>query len=185
MTFGGGVKNIDDASLLIDSGVEKVSINSQYFVDRSIVSKIANKFGSQSAVEFDVKFENNEYNIYIHNGKTKISGNLKETIKQIENDGAVERIKTSINHEGTRIGFDTELYNQIEDVSNLPIIAHGGAGKISDFENLFDQTKIASASGGSIFVYFGSRNAVLVNYPSFDDMETFIKNMNNKLLKIL
>ena len=176
MTFGGGVKNIDDVSLLIDSGVEKVSINSQYFVDRSIVSKIANKFGSQSAViSIDVKFENNEYNTYIHNGKTKISGNLKETIKQIENDGAGEIILTSINREGTRIGFDTELYNQIEDVSNLPIIAHGGAGKISDFENLFDQTKIASASGGSIFVYFGSRSAVLVNYPSFDDMETFMR----------
>ena len=176
LTFGGGIKNIDDASLLIDSGVEKVSINSQYFVDRSVVSKIANKFGSQSAVvSIDVKFENNEHNIYIHNGKKKIQGNLKETIKQIENDGAGEIILTSINHEGTRIGFDIELYKKIENVSNLPIIAHGGAGKISDFENLFDQTKIASASGGSIFVYFGSRNAVLVNYPSFDDMETFMK----------
>lgn len=181
LTIGGGINDIDQVSEIIDEGVEKVCLNSRLEKDLKLVNEIANKFGSQSVIaSIDVKKFNNEYCVFYQNGKKKSDIELKVYLRDLENAGCGEIILTSIDKEGTRSGFDIELYKHIEDQVKLPIIAHGGASDINSFTELFDKTDISSASAGSTFVYFGKRKAVLINYPKKKDIDMLLEKYENK-----
>jgi cyclase len=176
LTVGGGISNLEEVSKLISEGVEKIAINSILSEQTNILSKIAKKFGSQSlVVSLDVRKINNEYSIYFNNGKIKSDRNLKSFIKFLENEGVGEILLTSIDKEGTRSGFDIDLFQQIDDLTSLPIIANGGANDLNDFENLFNNTKISSAAGGACFTFYGKRKAVLINYPDLKTMDQLMK----------
>ena len=176
LTVGGGLRNLNEVTALINEGVEKIAINSILSQQSNILSKIANKFGSQSLVaSLDVRKINNEYIIHFKNGKIKSEKNLKNFIKYLENEGVGEILITSIDKEGTRSGFDLNLFQQIDDLTSLPIVANGGANNLDDFEILFDNTKISSAAGGACFVYYGKRKAVLINYPDTKTIEQLMQ----------
>ena len=152
---------------------EKIRRSSDYiFVEGNtnnikLISDIAQKFGSQSTVaSIDVKKINEEYFVFFENGSLRSEFILEDYIKLLRDYGAGEIILTSINNEGSRSGFDLELYKRIDKLVNIPIIANGGAKNLADFEKLFSKTNISSASGGACFVYYGSRKAVLINYPN-------------------
>jgi cyclase len=177
LTVGGGIDDIDQVSALIHEGVEKVCLNSVLKDNRKILSKISNKFGSQSVVAcVDVKKDGNDYSVWFDNGKNKSNYYLKEYLKSLENEGAGEVILTSIDNEGLRNGFDIKLYKQFDNLLTIPIIAQGGAGQISDFIKLFDETAICAAIGGASFVYYGSRKAVLINYPNKEKLDELMRN---------
>lgn len=176
LTIGGGINNIDDASKIIDEGVEKVCLNSVLNNNLEVITSIANKFGSQSVVvSVDVKKEDGKYYIYFNNGNLKSNLDLNKHLKKLENCGAGEIILTSINKEGTRSGFDIELYLFSQNQINLPIIAQGGAANLESFKELFEKTKISSASAGAAFVYFGKRKAVLINYPEKKEIDALMQ----------
>ncbi len=176
LTVGGGIDNIDQVSALINEGVEKVCLNSVLKDDVKILSKISNKFGSQSVVaSVDVKKDESGYSVWFNNGKTKSNYSIKEYLKILENEGAGEVILTAIDNEGLRNGFDINLYKQFDNLLNIPIIAQGGAGQISDFIKLFDETDICAAISGASFVYYGSRKAILINYPSKEKLEELMR----------
>ena len=96
---------------------------------------------------------------------------INKYLKDLENAGAGEVILTSIDNEGKRDGFNLDLYNQIKNIVNIPIIASGGAKNINSMDLLFEKTDIASCAVGSSFVFFGERKAVLLNYPTGDQIE--------------
>ena len=183
LTIGGGIETVEQASKIIDQGVEKISLNSVVNQNPQIIEKIANKFGSQSVViSIDVKKIEGNYKIFFENGNNISKFKLIDYLKNLENLGAGEILLTSINHEGKRNGFDIDLYNLIKDEINLPVIANGGANNITSFEELFDKTSISAASAGASFVYYGSRKAVLINYPTSQSLEKTMNKYDPDLL---
>jgi len=185
LTVGGGIDKIDQVSEIIDEGVEKVCLNTNLANNLNLVSSIAGKFGSQSVIaSIDVKRIENDYFIFYENGKKKSDTDLKEYVINLENAGCGEIILTSIDQEGTRKGFDIDLYKFIQNVVHLPIIAHGGASGISSFNELFDSTDISSASAGSAFVYFGKRKAVLINYPEKKEIDLIMSKYEKNIYNI-
>lgn len=166
LCVGGGIKDADTAGSFISEGVEKICINSELEKNMGIVEKIANRFGSQSVVaSIDVRKINNEYKVCFHSGKIISDIGLKEFIINLQDSGIGEIILTSIDKEGTKTGFDINLYKMIENIIKVPLVANGGAKNLNSFEELFESTSISSAAAGTFFVFFGNRKAVLINYP--------------------
>ncbi len=166
LSVGGGIEKIEQVSKIINEGVEKVIINSINFENKNLINEIANKFGSQSViVSIDVKKIDNDYKIFSNNGQTQKNINLFEYLKQIQDSGAGEIILTSIDREGTKLGLDFELYSIVEKYVNIPLIAHGGVNNTENIINFFDNFSFSAVSCGKIFVFYGSRDAVLINYP--------------------
>ena len=175
LAVGGGIKNLDEASLIINEGVEKVIINSENFSNKNLIYQIAKKFGSQSVVvSIDVKKIENEYKIMSNNGKTVENYNLIEFIKEVQNREAGEIILTSIDNEGLKGGLNLDLYKFVEDYVRIPLIANGGLSSVNDIINFFDNSSFSAVACGSLFVFFGNRNAVLINYPDKKSIETMM-----------
>ena len=180
LTVGGGIDNLNQASEIIDQGVEKISLNSILNENPKVVEEIAKKFGSQSVVaSIDVKKIDNVYKVFFNNGKKVSKILLKDHIKLLENLGVGEIILTSIDYEGKRCGFDINLYKSIQDLTNLPIVANGGAANTSSFTDLFDKTNLSAATAGSLFVFFGNRKAVLLNYPNDQTIKKIMADYEN------
>jgi len=182
-SVGGGIRKLEDIRQTLEAGAEKVIINTVAFEDPSFISKAANEFGSSSiAVCMDVK---NDFwgspKVWVRRGKK--STNLEPTVfaKQMENHGAGELIIQSIERDGTMLGYDISLISKVSQSVSIPVTALGGAGKLSDMSQLNEKTMINGLAAGSMFVYHGSRNAVLVNYPNHDEiLNTLKKYANNK-----
>ena len=117
LTVGGGINNLDQASELIEQGVEKISLNSVLNENPKVVEKIAKKYGSQSVVaNIDVKKIENAYKVFFNNGKIISNLVLNDYIKSLESLGRGEIVLTSIDYEGKRCGFDIDLYKSIENL---------------------------------------------------------------------
>ena len=172
LSAGGGIENIDQISELINEGVEKIILNSVIFNNKNLITEASSKFGSQSVVvSLDVKKINNEYVVFSNNGTKTENINFFELLKKIQDKGAGEIMITSIDKEGTKSGFDLDLYLEIQDFVKVPLVANGGAFKHEDILTLFDKTTATAVSCGTMFVFFGPRNAVLINYPEKNTIE--------------
>ncbi len=135
-TVGGGVKNIEDFSKLMLCGADKISVNSGALNNPSFLTQAANKFGSQAVIiAIDAKkSENGEYEIYSHGGRKSTGINALEWAIKAQNLGAGEILLTSMDKDGTKSGYDTQLLNLICNKVSIPVIASGGVGKVEDFE---------------------------------------------------
>jgi imidazole glycerol-phosphate synthase subunit HisF len=163
---GGGISNLSDAMQLINAGAEKIIINTQFYFKPVLINSIAKVAGSQSVVvSIDVK-KNwlGKYVVFLKSGKHKINISPLEYVKIAENEGAGEIIINSIDNEGRMKGYDLEIIKKIAEAVNIPVVACGGAGSLADFRNAI-QAGAHAVAAGSMFVYHGRRNAVLVNYP--------------------
>ena len=158
-----------------NEGVEKVIINTENFSNNKLVEKIAKKFGSQSAVvSIDVKKIGDEFKIFSNNGEIIQNCNLIDFINDIQDMGAGEIILTSIDNEGLKKGLDLDLYKYVEDHVKIPLIANGGVSSIKDILDFFDNLSFSAVACGALFVFFGERNAVLINYPDKQSIETIM-----------
>jgi cyclase len=143
-TVGGGVRSVDDASRIIESGADRVALNSAALADPSLLSAIADRFGSQAVV---ISIDSSDGIVYTHGARvaTKI-----ETISwavEACGRGAGEILLTSIRHDGHRRGFDLELTVAVRDAVNVPVIASGGAGcaqHVADALRVTDGALVAS-----------------------------------------
>lgn len=153
-TVGGGISSVEDVSNLIKAGADKVSINSSAVKRPELIKEIAQEFGSQCVVvAIDTKFENEEWKVFVHGGRTPTSINTIAWAKQVENLGAGEILLTSMNNDGTKNGFAIDITKQVSKTINIPVIASGGAGKPSHFKKMFLQTKATGGLAASIFHY--------------------------------
>ena len=154
LTVGGGIKNVDDISKLLNCGADKVSINTAAVQNSELIVESSRKFGSQCiVVAIDAKKNNNKWEIFTHGGRNKTGIDAIEFAKKMEDCGAGELLVTSMDRDGTQIGYDIELMSNISSKINIPIIASGGVGNL---DHLVDGIKIGNASAvlaASIFHY--------------------------------
>ncbi|HNO71894.1 MAG TPA: imidazole glycerol phosphate synthase subunit HisF [Bacteroidia bacterium] len=151
-TVGGGISSVEDVSLLLDSGADKISINTSAVKNPNLISELAKRFGSQCVVvAIDAKKDNGEWKVYLNGGKTATDIDVVSWAKQAEHLGAGEILLTSMNHDGTKNGFALDITEKISSSVSIPVIASGGAGNMSHFEEVFAKGKADAALAASIF----------------------------------
>lgn len=151
-TVGGGIQSVEDARLLLQSGADKVSINSAAVLNPDLITQISDAFGSQSlVVAIDIKKLDNDWYVFIKSG-TESTGILAiDWAKKVEELGAGELLITSMNNDGSKDGFALEITNEISKVVSIPVIASGGAGNSQHFIDLFTKTEVSAGLAASIF----------------------------------
>ncbi len=166
MIYGGGICTLDDASKVFDCGVEKVSVNTAVYNNFSLISRIANKYGSQSViVSIDTRItKQGNYFVFTRNGKENTNIEPRQYALMAQENGAGEILLTSINREGTRSGYDVALINMIASFVKIPLIACGGAKDTDDLKNAMNNGASAAAAG-TMFFFTGNHRAVLISYP--------------------
>ena len=154
LTVGGGVRSVEDINKLLNCGADKVSINTAAVNDKQVIVDSSKKFGSQCiVVAIDAKKNGDRWEIYTHGGRNKTGINAVKFAKEMEESGAGELLITSMDKDGTQVGYDIELMSQISSSVNIPIIASGGVGNL---DHLVDGIKLGNASAvlaASIFHY--------------------------------
>lgn len=154
-TVGGGINSLEDVSVIIKAGADKVSINSSAVKHPELITAIAEQFGSQCVVvAVDTKLVNNEWIVYVNGGRIPTEIKTMDWVKRAEQLGAGEILLTSMNHDGMKTGFAIELTRAVSEAVNIPVIASGGAGTMEHFREVFLQTKASAALAASIF-HFG------------------------------
>lgn len=173
--YGGGIKNIDDAKKILKQGAEKIIINS-ISSDTKFIRDLSEIIGSQSlVVSLDIKKNRKgQYQVYTHSGTKNTKISPLDYAMKMEEFGVGELFINSIDRDGMMNGYDIELINKINKLVSIPIVACGGAGSMQHFKEVVDQTGISAVSAGSLFVYHGPHRAVLINYPSQDDIKRYL-----------
>ena len=154
LTVGGGVRSIDDVKKLLNFGADKVSINTAAVQNPEVVVESSKKFGSQCiVVAIDAKKNADKWEVFTHGGRNKTGIDAIEFAKKMEENGAGELLITSMDRDGTQVGYDIELMSTISSKVNIPIIASGGVGNL---DHLVDGIKFGNANAvlaASIFHY--------------------------------
>jgi len=153
LTVGGGIKTTEDIRRLLLSGADKVVINTAAVLNPMFIKEAAGKFGSQCImVAIDVKKKsNNEHEVFINSGKKATGIDPFVFAKEAERLGAGEILITSIDNDGTMLGYDIELTKKISQSVQVPVIASGGAGSFKDVLDVLQEGKASSIAASSIF----------------------------------
>lgn len=166
LCYGGGVASLETVNALLALGVEKVAINSWACERPGFIAEAAKEFGSSTiVVSIDVRrsFWGGP-KAYSH-GARKAFRPVLEAARLAAENGAGELLLTSIERDGTYLGYDLELIETVAAAVPVPVIACGGAGRLEDFRAALNHGASAVAAG-SLFVYYGVNRAVLINYPT-------------------
>lgn len=151
-TVGGGIGSVGDVRTLLESGADKISVNTAAVNNPKLISELAKEFGSQCVVvAIDAKKDEGEWFVYLNGGKIPTKLKVKEWLKQAESLGAGEILLTSIDTDGTRNGFAIELTLMASTLLNIPVIASGGAGTFDHFKDVFKSGKADAALAAGIF----------------------------------
>lgn len=164
ITVGGGLRSIADITSVLRVGADKVCLNTAVIKNPNLITEAALKFGSSTivvAIEA-IKESNGQYLAYTDNGREYTGIDVLEWARKAESLGAGEIVITSVDREGTGEGFDTALISEIADAVNVPVIAHGGAGRVEDVVKVFCSTCADAVALASILHYDYIKNAVAV-----------------------
>jgi len=154
-TVGGGIRAVEDVSVLLKNGADKVSINSAAVKRPELINEVATHFGSQClVVAIDAKQIKGEWIVHLVGGKVPTEVRLFDWAKEVEERGAGEILFTSMDHDGTKNGFANEALARLSKEVNIPIIASGGAGTTRHFIDTFTHGKADAALAASVF-HFG------------------------------
>ena len=167
LAYGGGVKTIEQMAKIFKIGVEKIIINSLLFEDSGMIAKAIEYFGAQSVVvSIDVKKNLfGKYEVFLYNGKKKASKSFEEVLSQLNQLNVGEVLINDISRDGMMQGYNLDLIAYALEKLNMPVIAIGGAGELSDLEKAFN-LGIQALAAGSLFVYKSQFRGVLINYPN-------------------
>ena len=158
LTVGGGVRSVEDISKLLNCGADKVSINTAAVQNPDVVIQSSKKFGSQCiVVAIDAKKNGNKWEIYTHGGRTSTGIDAVEFASNMERNGAGELLITSMDRDGTQIGYDINLMSTISSRVNIPIIASGGVGELEHLVEGIKNGKASAVLAASIF-HFGKHS---------------------------
>jgi len=156
LTVGGGINTVEDFARVLGCGADKVSVNSGAIANPGLIAAAAEKYGSQCVVlSADVKRVGGEFRVFAKGGRVDTGMEAVGWIRRCVEMGAGEVVLNSIDTDGVKGGFDTEMLAAVCDAVNVPVIASGGAGKTEDFITLFDRVpKVDAALAASVF-HFG------------------------------
>ncbi|MBO9727728.1 MAG: imidazole glycerol phosphate synthase subunit HisF [Chitinophaga sp.] len=153
-TVGGGIASVEDVNVLLQSGADKISVNTSAFKDPELVDRLAREFGSQCVVlAIDTRFEDGDWYVYLNGGRVKTDVKAFDWAKEAVNRGAGEILLTSMNNDGTKKGFAQDITGQLSQHLNVPVIASGGAGNMEHFVEVFQNAQADAALAASIFHY--------------------------------
>jgi cyclase len=152
-TVGGGIKSVEDVSVLLNSGADKISINTAAYLNPSLITDIAKTAGSQCVVlAIDTKKEDDgEWYVYLNGGRTRTEKKCVQWAKEAVASGAGEILLTSMNHDGTKAGFALDITQTLSDTLPVPVIASGGGGTPEHFADVFEKAHADAALAASIF----------------------------------
>jgi cyclase len=170
--YGGGIRSLEDIRTLLASGVEKVCINSYAVENPAFIKSASDTFGSQSiVVSIDAKRSMlGRSEVRTYSGRKSTGLDPIEFAKEMEQMGAGEIFLNSIDRDGTMRGYDVELIRRLSDAVTIPVVACGGAGRLEDLGEVVEKGSASAAAAGSLFVFHGRHRAVLINYPSRQEL---------------
>ncbi|REJ77296.1 MAG: imidazole glycerol phosphate synthase subunit HisF [Acidobacteria bacterium] len=167
-TIGGGVNSVEDARMLLDAGADKISINTAAVRDPDLLSKCADRFGSQAVVlAIDAKLSSGGWEVFLNGGREGTGIDALEWAVEGCRKGAGELLLTSMDADGTKAGFDCELTYAVSGSVPVPVIASGGAGEAGHFAEVFRKGKADAALAASMFHF----NEILIA-----DLKSYLKN---------
>ncbi|QNL49947.1 imidazole glycerol phosphate synthase subunit HisF [Olivibacter sp. SDN3] len=153
-TIGGGIHELADAEILLNAGADKISINSAAVRNPQLINDLAGAFGIQFVVvAVDTKAIDGKNYIHLNGGRIKTDRLTEEWIIEVESRGAGEILLTSMDHDGTKNGFDCTLLGKINQKLSIPLIASGGAGNKQHFSDVFQRANVDAALAASVFHY--------------------------------
>lgn len=153
-TVGGGISSVDDVSVLLACGADKISVNTSAVRNPQLISDLAKQFGSQCVVlAIDTKCVDGEWFVYLNGGRVPTDIKTVEWAKQAVTLGAGEILLTSMNNDGTKDGFALDITRAVSEAVNVPVVASGGAGTMEHFVDVFTTGKADAALAASIFHY--------------------------------
>jgi cyclase len=175
--YGGGITKLKQIEKLFKLGIEKVVLNSCIDTNFNLITEASNIFGSQSIViSLDLKKNIfGKYQLMKKSGSKKIQYSLEDYIKKIEEHGAGEIFLNVIDRDGTYLGYECSLIQSVSNLTTLPVVACGGANSNESFKNAILSSASAVAAG-SLFVYRGKTNGILINYPSQEQLRNEVFN---------
>lgn len=152
-TVGGGISSVEDVSLLLQNGADKISVNTAAFKKPQLINELAKEFGSQCVVlAIDTKREDDgEWYVYLNGGRVKTDTACFDWARKGVELGAGEILLTSMNHDGTKKGFALDITHRLSTGLHVPVIASGGGGNLQHFVDVFSEAKADAALAASIF----------------------------------
>jgi len=175
--IGGGIKDIETIKKLLNAGAEKVIINTAAVNNPKFVKRAVLEFGSSTiVVSIDVgKNLFGKMRVYTNSGKKSTNIDPYNYVKEIEELGAGEIILNSLYKDGTMEGYDLTLIEKVSKNVSIPVVASCGAGSYNHFNEAIKIGYASAVAAGSLFVYHGPRKAVLINYPSKEDIKSIFE----------
>jgi len=152
-TVGGGISTVEDVSVFLTNGADKISVNTSAFKRPELLTELAKEFGSQCVVvAIDTRQEEDgEWYVYLNGGRTRTDSRCIDWARQAVSNGAGEILLTSMNHDGTKSGFALDITGQLARELPIPVIASGGGGTPQHFVEVFQEAKADAALAASIF----------------------------------
>ena len=172
VAYGGGIRSMDDMRRLFKAGFEKVGLNTEAVRNPQLIKDASQEFGSQSViVSIDVRRKMfGRYEVFVNGGRQGTGLDPVAIAKRATDLGAGEILLNSIDRDGSMEGYDLELIRKVADAIPVPLVACGGAGSLRDFRDAIQQGGASAVAAGSFFVFMGKHRAVLITYPSQDDL---------------
>ncbi|UIR55294.1 imidazole glycerol phosphate synthase subunit HisF [Sphingobacterium sp. SRCM116780] len=153
-TIGGGINEMKDAEVLLNSGADKISINSAAVRNPQLINDLAAAFGTQFVVvAVDTRYLDGQNFVHLSGGRIQTEIKTEDWVREAQERGAGEILLTSMDHDGTKNGFDNGLLKKINDSITIPLIASGGAGQQQHFVDVFQQSNVDAALAASVFHY--------------------------------
>jgi cyclase len=169
VSYGGGVTSVETALRLIRLGVEKIVVNTAAARSPSLIAELADQLGSSTlVVSIDARMSGDRrYEVMTMSGREGTGRDVIEFAQEAAELGAGEILLTSIDRDGTRLGYDLELISSVARLVDIPVIASGGAGNLQDLTAAVRRGGASAVAAGSLFVFHGPHRAVLITYPSY------------------
>jgi cyclase len=154
LTVGGGIRTAADAEAAVEAGADKVSLNTAALSDPALITTLARRYGSQAVlVAIDAKLDRGRFAVYARSGQSASGRDAVEWAREAEARGAGEILLTSIDRDGTKIGFDCPMTAAVSRAVSIPVIASGGAGALDHFVDVFTTGRADAALAASVFHY--------------------------------
>jgi cyclase len=176
LSYGGGVRSLDQAKAIYEIGFEKIVVNSAAITNPILITQIAQVYGSQAVIaSIDVKNTIwGQQRVRGESGRRRTNLEPVEWAKEVESRGAGEILLTSMDREGTWTGFDLELVKRVSDSVSIPVIAHGGAGLVDDIRKAVEIGHASAVAVGSMVVFQKKGMGVLVNFPDQELLKAIV-----------
>ena len=176
LAYGGGVSSIEQARRIFTMGVEKIVLQTSALENPSLITEIAQRFGSQSVVlSVDIKRDwLGRYRLWSSAKRSKIKQDWLTHVRDLVAAGVGEVLLNSVDRDGMQQGYDLQLIQAAAEAVDVPLIALGGAGSLNDFA-LAAQAGASAVAAGSLFVLHGPHRAVLISYPRYSELQTLFQ----------